>query len=449
MARAHTCLLTFPGRSEYTGTPMAPPRGWRLLLVGVAAALAAAFGDTAASAGVGTAPSYGSFGLVAPTPLGYLGSGTIQNGVHDATGTVYVLENLRISKFDRDGHPLLSWFCNDCYGMDVNQATGDVYVTQQNANFVLQYSSSGSLIRSFGGPGPGQANLHAPHGIAVDPVTGNVFIYDTGVGQIKVFSGTGTYIRAFGQPGFGPGDFVGGPNPGGVAFDSVNRWVYVTDPGRYHVLKFAEDGTFLTQWGSPVGQEPGHLRWCRSVEVAGDGKVYVTDTDSERIQYFTPDGTYLGQFQGPHDLARGPFHPRDIAINRITGEKYVNAAYAFREDKFDANNNFLFSWGGKFKDGSYLDAPQGVAAAPNGDVYVVDSGNFMIRRWSAGGAFKAQMGAPSVLSPTQPGLIGQGTQSALGVEPDSSVWTGIVSVMYAAAPPYPWLSRYDVNNQVS
>src|SRR5215470_19799917 len=154
MAPAHTCLLTFPSRSAYTGTPMAPPRGGWLLLLGAVVVFAAmlAGADTAASAHIGSAPSCGSFGMIAPNPLGYLGSSSIQNGVHDATGTVYVLENLRISKFDRDGHALLSWFCNDCYGMDVNQATGDVYVTQQNLNFVLQYSSSGTLIRSFGGP---------------------------------------------------------------------------------------------------------------------------------------------------------------------------------------------------------------------------------------------------------------------------------------------------------
>ena len=204
--------------------------------------------------------------------------------------------------------------------------------------------------------------MHRPHGIAVDPTTGNVYVFDTAVGRIKVFSGTGTYLRGFGQPGLGAGDFSGVVSPGGLAFDAVNRWVYVTDPPRYRILKFAEDGTFLTKWGDPVGQDPGHVRWNRSVEVAGDGTVYVTDTDSERIQYFTPDGTYLGQFQGPHDLAHGPFHPRDIAINRLTGEKYVNASYAFREDKFDASNHFVLSWGGKNQDGSFLDAPQGIAA---------------------------------------------------------------------------------------
>ena len=398
---------------------------------------------------VDTAPFMGSFGFKSPNPPGHF-TMTIQNAVHDATGNVYVVESLRVQKFDRDGNFLLTWACYSCSGIDVNQATGDVYVTLYDLQAIRRYSANGVLLGGWGGWGSGPGLVKNPHGIAVDPTTGSVYVFDTGNGRVQVFDANGVYQRAFGHPGTGPADFSGLPSPGSVAFDAVNRVVYVTDPRIYQVKKFAEDGTFIRKWGDPVGGEPGHFRWPRSVEVDGDGRVFVTDTDSERIQYFTPDGDYLGQFQGPNSVAEGAFHPRDIAINRLTGEKYVNAAYAFREDKFDANNQFVLSWGGRDLTGPQIEGPHGIAVSPvGGDVYLVDSTNMLIKRFSAGGAFIKQWGGSNRIDVSNPGLIGQGTQSALGVGPDGRVWTGIVSLYYLSDPPGPWLTQFDPDGTVT
>lgn len=417
---------------------MPPLRRLRALAVCLALASVWSLSGPALAADVGTAPQIGSFGSFPPNPPGLLGTLTIQNAVHDATGAVYVVESFRISKFDRDGNYLLSWNCATCYGIDVNQATGDVYVTLQNANVVQQFTSTGAFVRQWGSFGFANGQFRGPHGIAVDPGTGNVYVFDTGNGRVQVFDGQGNYLRQFG----GITVFSGSISPGGVAFDAVNHWVYVTDPPAYRVSKFAEDGTRLTYWGDPVGTTPGHFRWPRSVEVDGSGLVYVTDTDSERIQFFTPDGVYLGQFHGPQDLVNGPFHPRDIAINRLTGEKYVNASYAWREDKFDASNAYVKSFGGKNKDGSLLDAPTALDVTPNGDVVVVDVNDFMMKRFSAGGGFRRQWSASNRVDVTMPGLIGQGAHSAIAVDPDGEVWGGIVAVFYASDPPTPWIWRY-------
>ena len=425
------------------------PRLRFLFVLVVGLALAPVWGlcvvAPARAADIGTAPQIGSFGKFPPNPPGLLGSLSIENAVHDATGAVYVVETPRVSKFDRDGTFLLSWPCANCFGIDVNQASGDVYVTLQAANLVQQFSSTGGFVRQWGTFGTGNGQFNGPHGIAVDPVTGNVFVYDTGNSRIQVFDGQGNYLRQFGGGGF----LSAVVNPGGLAFDAVNRWLYVTDPPFYRVTKYAEDGTRLTSWGDPVGNALGHFRWPRSVEVDGNGLVYVTDTDSERIQFFTPDGVYLGQFQGPQDLVNGPFHPRDIAINRLTGEKYVNAAYAFREDKFDANNVYVKSWGGKNKDGYLLDAPDGIDVTPNGDVVVVDVGNFLMKRFSAGGGFRREWSASNRVDVTMPGLIGQGAHSAIAVDPDGELWSGTVAVFYASDPPTPWIWRWSPQGVVT
>jgi len=412
------------------------------LCLGFAAAQAAAYD-------IGSAPYSGSFGITPPNPPGFLGSLTVQNAVYDATGEVYVVETTRISKFDHDGNLELTWPCIACYGIDVNQATGDVYVTLQPLSTVQHFTSAGALVGQWGSYGTGNGQFNGLHGIAVDPVTGNVYVWDTGNSRVEVFDGTGVYLRQFGQQGTGPGDFSGVSSPGGLAFDAVNRWVYVTDPPYARVLKFAEDGTFITKWGDPSGSTPGHFHWPRSVEVDGSSNVYVTDTDSERIQYFTNDGTYLGQFQGPQNVTQGPFHPRDIAVNRITGEKYVNASYAYREDKFDPNDVYLQSWGGKNTAGSYVDQPMGVTVDPtNGDVVLVDASAFLFKRFTQGGAFKRLWSWSYRVDITMPGGTGQGNHTAIAAAPDGSIWTGTVGTFYSDNPPVPWIYHFDPNGVV-
>jgi DNA-binding beta-propeller fold protein YncE len=406
----------------------------------------ALFIGTARAGDVGSAPSLGSFGVRSPYTPGSLPGLTVENAVHDASGTVYVVDTVRLHKFDRDGNFITSWFCFSCYGIDVNQTTGDLYVVLNDQHQVKQFTSTGTLVRQWGTFGVGNGQFRFPHGVGVDSVTGNVYIFDTGNGRIQVFDSTGVYLRQFGHVGTGPADFSGVNSPGAVAFDAVRRVLYVTDPRIYQVKKFAEDGTFIRKWGDPLGTDPGHFQWPRSVEVAGNGDVYVADTDSGRIQYFTQDGAYLGQFIGPNNLAVGPFHPRDIAINRITGEKYVNASYAFREDKLDANNQFVKSFGGKQVDGSFLDAPFGLATNPTtGDVYLVDSNNFLFKRFSPGGAFLKQWGGSSAIDVSQPGLVGQGVQSAMVVQPDGKAWSGTTGQFYATSPPEPWVFQMDPN----
>ena len=417
----------------------------------LAAALCGALGAARGAAGydVGSAPYLGSFGVAPLNPPGLLGSLTVQNAVHDASGSVYVVETTRVSKFDRDGNLLLTWPCDSCYGIAVNQATGDVYVAQQPLNTITQFSSTGKVVRVFGTAGGGPGELNQPHGIGVDPLTGNVFVWDTGNARVQVFDQQGAYLRQFGQKGSGPGEFSGVAGPGGLAFDAVHRWVYVTDPIAHRVIKFDEGGRFLKKWGDPPGGMPGHFHWPRSVEIDGAGNVYVADTDSERIQFFTSEGVYLGQFQGPQNVAQGPFHPRDIAVNRITGAKYVNASYAFREDEFDAKNAYVRSWGGKFSDGAALDQPMGLAVDPtNGDVVLVDGGAFLFKRFTRGGAFVRSWGFSYRVDITRPGGVGQGNHTAVAVAPDGSVWTGIVGTYYSDNPPVPWIYHFDPNGTV-
>ena len=177
-----------------------------------------------------------------------------------------MVETTRISKFDHNGNLELTWPCVACYGIDVNQATGDVYVTLGPLSLVQQFTSTGTLVRQWGSFGTGNGQFNGQHGIAVDPVTGDVFVWDTGNSRIEVFDGTGVYLRQFGQKGSGPGAFSGVASPGGLAFDSANfdtraKGGSVTYSQRFTESKARPPGE-ATPLKSP-GPEPFCPNWRR------------------------------------------------------------------------------------------------------------------------------------------------------------------------------------------
>jgi DNA-binding beta-propeller fold protein YncE len=379
------------------------------------------------------------WGTKSPLPGGSLQIPTA-NAVDSATGEVYVVEGFRAQKWDREGRFLLSWPCS-CTGIDVNEATHEVYVSQAGSHRMARYTSQGQLIGEWGSAGSGPGEFNQPFGVSVDPRTGHVYVVDTGNARVQVFEVNGGYLRELRDPRLSM--FPGAP--AGIAFDPGSGSVWVTNPETHIVLKFDAQGEVVLQLGDGIPlRELGRFRWPRSVAVDGQGLVYVTDTDSERIQYFAPNGSVLGELQGPHNREQGIFHPRDIAINLRTGEKYALAAYAARVDIFDGANQYVSSFGGHKRDGLYFLLPRGIATSPiTGDVYVLDTGNFLMKRVTPGGAFLLQFGGALPVGATEPGLFGAFASSALTIDPDGNLWTGQAGIHYPDDPDMRFIQKFD------
>ncbi|MFQ5515273.1 MAG: SMP-30/gluconolactonase/LRE family protein [Myxococcota bacterium] len=390
-------------------------------------------------ANVGDAVFLSSWGEKTPLPPGSFQIATTI-AVDSAAGRVYTVEPFRVQQWDPNGIILRSWGCN-CSGIAVNPVSHNVYVSHTRTHRISEYDDQGVLIRTWGSFGDGAGQLDNPFGLAVDSASGDVYVADTGNGRVQVFSSSGIFQREIRDPRFSPSRGA----PVGLAFDPAARTLWATDPGNHIVLAFDEFGSPRMQLGSGLpSREAGSFRWPRSVEVDGLGNVYVADTDNERIQIFRADGQWLGVLQGPHSRTAGPFHPRDIAINRVTGMRYALAAYAARVDRFDAENNFVGSFGGRKTAGRYLLRPGGIAVSPaEGDVYILDSGNFLIKRTSPGGAFLAEFGGSLRIDLTEPGLIGSFISSAIAVDPNANIWLGLVGIHYGDDPDLQYLQRFD------
>ena len=128
-----------------------------------------------------------------------------------------------------------------------------ILLAQDTKNQIGEYTTSGSLLRTFGESkrGDGDGQLSAPRDAATDS-DGNLYVADYGNDRIAKFSSGGTWIKSWGMPGGLDGQFR---RPYGVALDARNR-VYVADSTNHRVQIFDSDGNFLAKYGS-AGWGPG------------------------------------------------------------------------------------------------------------------------------------------------------------------------------------------------
>jgi DNA-binding beta-propeller fold protein YncE len=367
---------------------------------------------------------------------------TIGNAFDSTRGFFYLYESNRVQKFDRDGRYLAHWSCNQCAGLEVNEVTGYVYAASDANHRVTQFTSDGAVIRQWGSFGSEPGQFRYPFDVAVDTATGNVYVSDPENARIQQFDPQGLFIRSFGSRGAGTGQLTGRRSPMGVAFDTAGRVLYVTEPFRRAVLKFDATGNFLLDWDSNDSPAPGGIRWPREVEVDAAGNVHVAAADSEMILVFDPLGTLLEYYQGPNNREQGAFHPRDVAVDRVTGDAYVNAAYAYRVDRLDAGRRHLHSFGSRDTYAYAFQFPRSLAASPlTGDVYVFDSLNFLLKRFSPGGAFLGQWGGSNRIDETATGLFNfAGCAAAVGG--DGGVWVAINFTHYSGDTPGMILQKF-------
>jgi len=170
----------------------------------------------------------------------------------------------------------------------------------------------------------------------------------------------------------------------------------VADPYEGKELKLPADKMI-----GVAGAAEGQFNAPRGVAVAADGTLYVADTFNHRIQHLTADGAVLHVWGGFANVEAGAApvgtfnEPWGIAVGP-DGSVYVADTWNHRIQKFSADGAFITVWGhGISQDladpyGFY--GPRGVAVDRQGSVYVSDTGNKRIVVFDGEGKFIAQFG---------------------------------------------------------
>jgi uncharacterized protein (TIGR03663 family) len=180
--------------------------------------------------------------------------------------------------------------------------------------------------------------------------------------------------------------------PKGLAVDSEGN-TYVADSYNHRVQVFDANGRFVRQWGSQ-GNAAGQFQEPWGLTVDPLGTVFVADTWNHRIQKFDAQGRWLagwGEFGdtggalGATDVMYGP---RDVTLDP-QGNVWVSDTGNKRILKFTADGEFLGQWGGDGTSSGQFREPVGLAADDGGNIYVADTWNQRVQKFDASFNFVA------------------------------------------------------------
>ena len=292
-------------------------------------------------------------------------------------------------------------------------AAGNLYIADPGDNVVREARADGTIVTLAGtGPECAQSNscyngeaipatsasLNQPSGVAVDR-TGNVYIADsTNCIVRKVSSTTGTITTVAGKPptfdqatneytvhcGSARGTNATASelaSPAGLAVDGAGN-VFIADVGNDQVLQLSTTGALAVVAGTGntgAGCTGGaatatSLDLPNAVAIGNDGSLYISDSANNQICRVTP-GTNGSILTGTATAIAG------------TG------AFGHAGDGADATK-------------ATLAAPSGIALGRNGAVFVADTANHAVREITAGGVIDTVVGTGT------PGYTGDGGPAA-------------------------------------
>ena len=167
--------------------------------------------------------------------------------------------------------------------------------------------------------------------------------------------------------------------------------VYVTDTVKRVVLLFDFPQGLYSEIGT---QAEGSLRMPLGIDIDAAGLVYVSDVLNRRISVYAPDGKFQRHLGSPEILQR----PAGIAIDAAGTRLYVVDIGGINSmdhgvHVFDAKTGAHVRSIGKRGEGEgEFNLPRDVAIGKDGNIYVVDGGNFRIQVLRQDGSFVRSFG---------------------------------------------------------
>lgn len=252
--------------------------------------------------------------------------------------------------------------------------------------FVVLTQGEGApeYVTALGTKGIKEGEFNMPAGVAVDS-SGNLYVLDTGNNRIQRISPEG---KALGEIGDGAGSGQGQlSGPLRMTFDHEGN-LWVADTENHRLQSFDSQGKFLDEMGS-LGQDPGQFSKPCGIAFDPNGNMWVADTYNHRIQKFGPGGknvlmTLPTDDNSPSNLKEKFDTPWGVACDPL-GNVYVADTNNHRIQRFTREGIWLSSWGSAGTELGKFNRPTDVLVDRDQNVFVVDSGNNRIQKFTPQG----------------------------------------------------------------
>jgi DNA-binding beta-propeller fold protein YncE len=130
----------------------------------------------------------------------------------------------------------------------------------------------------------------------------------------------------------------------------------------------------------------GKIQEPNSVTVGPDGNIYVADKKRQAVLVYGPDEEFLHAWGRPEQV-------EPVAVAVTDKVLYVCDIKDFEIEVWDAKTgDYLRSFGSKGPDPGQFNYPTQVALDSQGNVYVTDTGNFRVQKFSPEGKLMQQFG---------------------------------------------------------
>ena len=222
------------------------------------------------------------------------------------------------------------------YGLAVD-SKGNLYAADQAVDAVFIIGPDGTVQFIRNGK---EARFGLLNGLALDD-NDRLFVSDSKLHQVLVFNPQHQQTGVVGTADLA--------DPGGLAIDTENRLLYVVDTGADQVKVFDADSFKLLRAIGTAGKkhtltDPGTFSLPTQVALDSDGNVYVTDTLNNRVEIFDADGEFISTFGKSGDGAGFFVRPKGIAVD-CDGHIWVVDAAQNRVQVFNREGQLLAYFG--------------------------------------------------------------------------------------------------------
>lgn len=249
------------------------------------------------------------------------------------------------------------------FGIAVD-SKGKVYVADEKVGAIFIFDTQTKAVELI--KNGLQAKFDLITGLAIDD-SDRLFVADANLHHVVVFN-----------PKHAVEAIITGSmdQPVGLAIDNENRFLYVADSGRDQILVYDADTYKLLRNIGTAGKnhtltEPGQFSRPVGVAVDSDGNLYVTDTFNNRVEVFDADGEFVSTFgkagDGPGFLARA----KGIAID-CDGHIWVVDSMQNRVQVFNREGKLLIWFGGSGLLPGQMSVPVGIAIDKDNRVFTTE-----------------------------------------------------------------------------